>query len=92
MTAITQRVPLDQIGERAAAASPGRAGLTVIVMVLFGAGWLAARTLSAAWAGAAWSAAAVAEGWAAGRSDGWARHAEARHAEARRAASAGRPG
>jgi hypothetical protein len=87
LTAITQRVPLDQIGERAAAASPGRAALTVIVMVLFGAGWLAARILGAAWAGLAWSAAAAAEGWAAGRTGAWAAHVEAR-----RAASAGRPG
>ena len=85
---VLERVPLDRIDERARAADPGRAAATVIAAVLFGLGWLAARALSIMWAGVAWSASAVAEGWAQGRSAGWARHAAGRQ-EAR---SGRRPG
>lgn len=67
MTSIAERIPLDRIGQRARHARPGRAVLAVIALVLFSVGWVACKTLAAAWFAVAWCCAAVAEGWQSAR-------------------------
>ena len=90
MTSIAERVQVEHISEQARQARPGRAVATVLVTVLLGSGWLAARSLSVLWLGTAWCAIAVRQGWREGRSPEWAAHVASRQ-EARRA-RAGRPG
>ena len=63
MTSLTERVPLDRIGQRARQARPGRAVLAVVALVLFGLGWLAFKVLAVAWFAVAWCGSAVIEGW-----------------------------
>jgi hypothetical protein len=82
MTAsLLDQVPLSRIGDRAHAARPGRVLLTVIIAILFAAGWVAFRTLAIAWLGVAFTGAAVAEGWIAARED--ARRKQVRRGPAR---------
>ncbi len=81
MTSVTERVPLERIGQRAHAARPGRAALVVVAAALFGLGWVAYKAFAVAWLAAAWCGSAVIEGWQ-----------DARKAEAVRRARAGRPG
>lgn len=64
MTAVLERVPVDRIGAEARDIHPGRTLLTIIAGVLYGLGWLAAKTLAVLWLAAAWSLAAVKVGWA----------------------------
>lgn len=63
MTAVLERVPVDRITAEARQIHPGRTLLTVIAGVLYGLGWLAAKTLAVAWLAVAWSFAAVKVGW-----------------------------
>ena len=63
MTALTERIPLDEITAQAEAVRPGRAALTVVAAVLFGLGWVTARVFSVLWLAAMWSGVAVREGW-----------------------------
>lgn len=63
MTSLTEQFSLDDLSAKAAEVKPGRAVLTVIASVLFGAGWLAARVFSVAWLAFTWSWVAVREGW-----------------------------
>lgn len=88
MTALLDRAAVERIGEEARGASPGRAAATVVVSLLFGLGWLAARSLAAAWLAAAWGGIAVREGWRAGRSAQWQTAVTARRS---RGPGAGRP-
>lgn len=61
----TQR--LDRITAEARQVQVGRTLLTVLAAVLFGVGWIVARTVNALWLGLAWSAVAVKVGWVEGR-------------------------
>ena len=63
MTALTERIPLDEITAQAREVRPGRTLLTVVAAVLFGLGWVTARVFSVAWLAAMWSGVAVREGW-----------------------------
>lgn len=63
MTALLERVPLDEISVRARQVRPGRTVLTLIAGVLFGIGWLAARAFALAWLSFTWSWAAASVGW-----------------------------
>ena len=58
-----ERVPFEQIGERARHARPGRTLATVLAGVLFSIGWLAAKAFSVAWLAFTWCWAAVSVGW-----------------------------
>jgi hypothetical protein len=62
-TSVLDRVPVDQIGERARKARPGVTLARLVVGILFGAGWLAAKVLGVTWLAFAWVWSAVAEGW-----------------------------
>jgi hypothetical protein len=61
--AVLDRVPTDRISARAKALSAGRVALTVVAGVLFGVGWLVAKTLGGAWFVLAWCFAAMQVGW-----------------------------
>jgi hypothetical protein len=63
MTAMLERVPLDEINLRAQQVRPGRTVLTLIAGALFGLGWLTARVFAVAWLALTWSWAAASEGW-----------------------------
>jgi hypothetical protein len=63
MTALTERIPLEEITAQAREVRPGRTVLTVIAAVLFGLGWLSARVFAAAWLAVMWAGVAVREGW-----------------------------
>ena len=67
MTAITERLPLDEINARARDVHFWRTVLTVIAAALFGLGWVLAKTFAVAWLAAAWSFTAVKVGWQEGR-------------------------
>jgi hypothetical protein len=69
MTTLLERVPVDQISERARQARPGRVALTVLAGALFAAGWLVAKTLAVAWLGVAWCFTAARMGWRDARGD-----------------------
>lgn len=68
MTALTERIPVDDITARARSARPGRAVLTIIAAVLFGLGWVVYKACALAWLAAAWCGSAVIEGWQSARS------------------------
>lgn len=63
MTAITERIPLDEITAQAREVHPGRTILTVIAAFFFALGWLTAKTFAVLWLALAWSAVAIREGW-----------------------------
>lgn len=63
MTALTERIPLDDITTQAQQVRPGRAALTVIAAALFGLGWVTARVFTVLWLSAMWCGVAVREGW-----------------------------
>jgi hypothetical protein len=67
VTTVVDRIPLDRIEQRARAAHPGRAALTVIATALFALGWVVYKALAVAWFAAAWCGSAVAEGWVTAR-------------------------
>jgi hypothetical protein len=57
------RVPVEEISERARQASFGRTVLTVLAGLLFGLGWTVARLFRVAWTAVVWCAVAVQVGW-----------------------------
>lgn len=63
MTAILDRVPVDEITEEARQIQFGKTVLLVIAGVLFGLGWVVGKTCTVLWRAAAWSATAVKVGW-----------------------------
>lgn len=63
MAAALDWVPVDRITAEARAAHPGRTLLTIVAAVLYGVGWVAAKTVAVVWLGLAWSFAAVKVGW-----------------------------
>ena len=67
MTAITERLPLDEINRQARDVHFWRTVLTVIAAALFGLGWILAKTFAVLWLAAAWSFTAVKVGWQEGR-------------------------
>jgi hypothetical protein len=64
---LLDRIPVDEISVEARQIHFGRAVLTLIAAVLFGAGWLAAKTVTGLWLAATWSVAALRVGWREGR-------------------------
>jgi hypothetical protein len=62
-TTLLDRIPVDEISERAREAKPGRTALTVIAGVLFGLGWVTAKTLGTLWLAVAWCVTAARLGW-----------------------------
>ncbi|MBO0813548.1 MAG: hypothetical protein J2P30_00105 [Actinobacteria bacterium] len=64
---LLDRIPIDEIGAEARQIRAGRALLTVLAAVLFGIGWLAAKTVTGSWLAVTWSVAAVKVGWREGR-------------------------
>ena len=60
---VLDRVPVDQINERAAAMRPGRFALTLIAAPLIALGWLTAVGFAWAWKGGRWVTAAFLVGW-----------------------------
>ena len=67
MTALTERIPLDGITAQAREVHFWRTVLTVIAALLFGLGWLLAKTFAVLWLAAAWSFTAIRVGWQEGR-------------------------
>lgn len=67
-TSLWERIPVDNIRERARTISLGRALLTLIVGALWLVGWTAAKLVGLVLVGFSWTAAAVVEGWVAARS------------------------
>lgn len=63
-TAMLDRVPVDQISERAGKIRFARALAGGIGLVFMAIGWCAAMTLPLAWKGAKWCYAAAEYGWA----------------------------
>jgi hypothetical protein len=63
MTAVLDRVPVDEITAQARAVRPGRAALTLAAAVLFGLGWVTSRAFALLWLVFAWSWTAVRVGW-----------------------------
>lgn len=56
-------VRLARITARARAIRPGRTFLTMLAAVLYGLGWLIAKTFGVLWLALTWCAAAVQVGW-----------------------------
>lgn len=63
MTAILDRVPIEQISAEARQIRFRRILLVVLAGLFYGLGWAAAKTLGAVWLGLAWVATAVKVGW-----------------------------
>lgn len=63
MTALLERVPIDQINTEARDIEFGRTALKVIAAVLYGIGWVAAKTVGYIWLGLCWAGVAVKVGW-----------------------------
>lgn len=57
------RVPVERITAEARQVSFWRTVLRVLAGMLFGLGWLAAKTVAVLWLAVAWSATAVRLGW-----------------------------
>lgn len=68
--AVLDRVPLDKITAEARAISFVRTVLTLLAGILFGVGWVAAKTCQVLWFIGAWVFAAVRVGWREARSSG----------------------
>lgn len=73
MATVLTRVPLRDINAQARDVEFGRTVLTILAAVLFGVGWLAAKTVGAVWLALAWSAVAVKVGWNEAHGSGRAR-------------------
>lgn len=69
MMAVLDRVPLERITAEARAISFVRTLLTMIAGILFGLGWVIAKTVQGVWFVAAWTFAAVRLGWREARGD-----------------------
>lgn len=71
--AVLDRVPVDRITDQARQVHPVRTLLTVLAGLLYGLGWVVAKTFMALWFAGAWCAVAVKVGWVDarnGRGDG----------------------
>lgn len=68
MTTLDQLMDTDRITREAREVQFGRTLLTIIAAVLFGLGWIVAKTFTVLWLVVTWSAVAVKLGWQAGRS------------------------
>lgn len=77
MTAVLDRVPVETITEQARDVHPVRVLLAVIAGLLYGVGWVAAKTLGAVWFALAWAGTAVKVGWREARTPGAARRESA---------------
>lgn len=66
--AALEQVPLQRITAEARQVHFGRTVLTIMAGLLFGLGWLVAKTLGGIWLALAWSVTAVRLGWAEARS------------------------
>lgn len=64
---VLTRVPVEQITREAREVHFWRTVLTVIAGLLFGLGWLAAKTFALLWLAATWTVVAVRVGWQEGR-------------------------
>jgi hypothetical protein len=67
MAITLERVPVDRITAQAREVHFWRTVLTVVAGLLFGAGWVAAKSAALLWLALTWSVVAVQEGWKAGR-------------------------
>lgn len=65
--AVLQGIPVDEINARAREIRLGRTLLTMLAAVLYGLGWVTAKTVRVIWMAIAWSAVAVKVGWR----EGW---------------------
>jgi hypothetical protein len=65
---VLERVPLDRITTQARQVHFTRTALTLLAGLLYGLGWLTAKTLGGIWLAVAWSATAVRVGWVEARS------------------------
>ena len=63
MTAVLDRVPVDRITDEARDVDFWRTVLTVFAAVLYGIGWLAAKTFVVLWRALVWAGVAVKVGW-----------------------------
>jgi hypothetical protein len=63
LTALIDRIDVDDITEQATQVRPGRAVLTLVAAVLFGLGWVTSRAFALLWLVFAWSWTAVRVGW-----------------------------
>lgn len=63
----------DEVRAEAAKIAPVKAAVTLLMVVPFVLGWLAARTVRAVWAVTSWVWAAVVVGWRAGTAPGGGR-------------------
>lgn len=63
MTAILDRVPVDEITKEAREIHFGKTVLLVVAAVLFGLGWVVGKACVVLWRAVAWSATAVKVGW-----------------------------
>jgi hypothetical protein len=63
MTALLERVPIDRINVEARDVEFWRTLLKVVAAVLYGIGWVAAKTLGLVWLALCWAGAAVKLGW-----------------------------
>lgn len=61
------RIPVDRITSEARQVSFGRTLLTIVAAVLFGIGWVVAKSFGAVWFVLAWCATAVRLGWSQAR-------------------------
>lgn len=61
--AILDRVPVDEITERAAAMRPGRFALTLAALPFLVLGWVCAIVFAVAWKAGKWVTAAFLVGW-----------------------------
>jgi len=67
MTTFLDEVMVEQITAEAREVHFGRTLLTIIAGLLFGIGWVIARTFGLLWLTLAWSAVAIRIGWTEGR-------------------------
>lgn len=61
--AVLDRVPMGDISAAARAMTFGRTMLTLVAGILFGLGWVVAKTFTGGWFVLAWCFAAVKVGW-----------------------------
>lgn len=66
--AVLERVPVDRINAEARKVEFTRTVLTVLAGLLYGVGWVTAKTFAVLWLALAWSATAVRVGWVEARS------------------------
>jgi len=67
VTTLAERLPLDEITAQARQVRFWRSVLTLILALLFGAGWLVAKAFGVTWLAGCWCFVAARQGWRAGR-------------------------